>query len=72
MHLVPDWRQAWRWFSVQALAVVMALPLVWLGLPADVKAWVPQSWHIWIFVLLGGAGIIGRVVDQNAKAEPPK
>lgn len=70
MHLVPDWRQAWRWFSVQALAIIMVLPLVWAGLPADVKAWVPPEWHIPIIMLLGAGGIAGRLVDQNKPKEP--
>ena len=67
MRLVPDWHKAWTWFSVQALAIVAVLPLVWLGMPPDVKAWVPEAWHIWIFVGLGISGIAGRVIDQNPK-----
>lgn len=67
MKFVPDWRSAWRWFSVQALAAVMVLPLVWATMPADVKGWIPQSWHVWIFVLLGAAGIVGRLIDQQPK-----
>lgn len=70
MRLVPDWRQAWKWFSVQILAIIMVLPVVWVGLPADVKAWVPQSWQIPILVLLGAGGIAGRLVDQKPKEAP--
>lgn len=67
MRLVPDWREAWRWFSVQALGIVMALPIVWAGLPSDIKAWVPASWHVWVLVAIGAAGIVGRLVDQKPK-----
>lgn len=70
MKLVPDWRKAWSWFSVQALAVIMVLPIVWVGLPGDVKAWVPPSWQFWIFIVLGAAGIVGRVIDQNKAPKP--
>lgn len=65
MKLVPDWKQAWRWFSVQALAAIVALPLVWGMLPSDVKAFLPEGWEPWVLVSLAAAGIIGRVIDQN-------
>ena len=29
-ELVPDWKRAWRWLSVHALAVTGMLPGVWL------------------------------------------
>lgn len=65
MRLVPDWHEAWRWFSVQALAAIIALPIVWVALPADAKGWVPDSWHTPILILLAAAGLVGRLVDQN-------
>lgn len=69
MNLVYDWREAWRWFSVQALAIIAVLPIVWPALPADVRAWVPPEWQPWILVALAIGGIAGRLVDQN-KAPP--
>lgn len=65
MNLVENWRSAWRWFSVQALAALAVLPLVWPALPADVRAWVPPEWQPWILVALAIGGIAGRLVDQN-------
>jgi len=64
-RLVPDWRSAWRWFSVQALAALAALPMVWVSLPADLKAYVPKEWGLAIVCAIAIAGIAGRVVDQN-------
>jgi ABC-type uncharacterized transport system permease subunit len=69
MMLVPDWRKAWRWFSVQALAAIVMLPMVWSTLPADAKAWLPDGWEPWVLMALAVAGIVGRLVDQN-KAPP--
>jgi hypothetical protein len=69
MTLVPDWRKAWRWFSVQALAAIVMLPVVWATLPADAKAWLPDGWEPWVLMALAVAGIVGRLVDQN-KAPP--
>lgn len=68
MTLIPNWRECWRWFSVQALAAIAALPLVWPSLPADVRAWVPDSWQPWILVALALGGIAGRLVDQSKPA----
>lgn len=71
MRLVPDWREAWKWFSVQALTIIMVLPLVWAGLPSDAKSWIPESWHIPIIVFLGAGGIAGRLIDQKPKDPAP-
>lgn len=71
MKLVENWRNAWKWFSVQSLAVLVALPLVWPVLPADVKAWVPPEWQPWLFVTIAFGGLLGRLVDQSKKDAGP-
>ena len=68
MRLVPDWRAAWRWFSVQALAAIVMLPVVWASLPTDVKAWLPDGAEPWVLATLAVAGIVGRLVDQKKTA----
>lgn len=68
MKFVDNWRRAWRWFSVQAFALIIALPLAWAALPPDVKEMMPNSWDKWIFVGLGAAGLLGRLIDQGPKA----
>lgn len=65
MTLVANWRDAWKWFSVQAFAIIIALPMIWMALPPDVKAYVPEGWKPWIMVALATAGILGRVIDQQ-------
>lgn len=65
MKLIPDWRSAWRWFSVQALAAIALLPVVWPTLPPTVTEWVPESWRPWIIVALAVGGIVGRLINQN-------
>lgn len=67
MKLVPNWRESWRWFSVQALVAIAALPMVWAEMPADLKAAVPDGSLMWITVALALAGMIGRVVDQGSQ-----
>lgn len=65
MSLVKDWRLAWRWFSIQALALIALLPMVWSTLPPQVTGWVPEEWRPWIVVVIAIGGIAGRLVDQN-------
>ena len=55
--LIPNWRQAWRMFSVQAQASSVAILGAWQALPDDLRAKVPES------VVLG---IVGRLIDQPA------
>lgn len=68
MKMVSDARKAWRWFSVQSLAVLAALPLVWAQLPEDVRAMLPEGWEPWLLTAIAVGGIVGRMVDQGGKA----
>jgi di/tricarboxylate transporter len=65
MKLVDDARRAWRWFSVQALAVLAVVPLIWGELPPEVTALIPAGWHPYILAGVAVAGIMGRLVDQG-------
>jgi di/tricarboxylate transporter len=72
---VPDVRQAWRWFSMRIFAIIAVVPVVWVGLPADIKALVPDSWDKWIFLSITLAAVIGgigRVTKQDLPEVPPK
>ena len=65
MKIVDDARRAWRWFSVQALAVLAVVPLIWSELPPEVQALVPGEWKPWVLAAVAVAGILGRLVDQD-------
>lgn len=67
-NLVPNWKRAWRWFSVQAMVLSTALLSTWALLPADLKARLPEDVGLWAAVATLAAGVIGRVVDQGPKA----
>lgn len=69
MKLVENWKQAWRWFSVQAFGAVVALPLVWQALPPDVKAFLPDGWQPYVLVGIAAAGILGRLIDQGSAGQ---
>lgn len=65
MTLVPNARRAWRWFSVQALALQGAGAAAWLAVPDDLRAAVPSGWLAAAAIALTVLGILGRLVDQG-------
>ena len=64
MKLVSDWKQAWKWHSMQAMAIAASLPIVWAQLPPDLKNAIPDAWMPWVAGGILLAGIIGRLRDQ--------
>lgn len=64
MKLIPEWKRAWRYFSVHALAISGAIPGAWMSLPDSWKHAVPM----WAMATGAGVaaaiGIVGRIVRQ--------
>lgn len=59
MRLIDDWKQAWRLFSVQAAAVLVALEVAGDYLP-EIKEYLGDDYAKWV-----GLGIIvARVIRQ--------
>ena len=65
--LVKNASKAWRWFSVQAMALQGAAAGAWLMVPDDLRAAVPSEWLAVAAVALAGLGIAGRLVDQGGR-----
>lgn len=65
MKAVNNVKSAWRWFSVQALAVLAVLPIVWPQLPPEVVAWLPDQAKPWLLTAIAIGGIAGRLIDQG-------
>ena len=65
MKLVDDAGKAWKWFSMQALALAAAIQTVWISLPPDVQARVPEEWVSYGTVAVLILGGIGRLVKQG-------
>lgn len=68
MTLIEEWRQAWRWFSCQAMALAAALQGAWAAVPADMKAHIPATLVTAATITLLLAGIGGRLVKQQRRA----
>lgn len=67
MRLVDNARKSWRWFSVQAMTAAAAIQGAWMALPLDLQARIPSDWVDAATVLILVLGVIGRMVDQEAK-----
>lgn len=67
--LVSDWRDAWKWLSVQFAALIAAWPLV----PEDAQATVVSSIasvvgiEVSVPTVLAFMVILGRVLAQGSK-----
>lgn len=64
MKLIPQWRRAWRMFSVQAMTLAGAVQAAWALMPEDLKAQLPAGLVPVVSIVLLVAGIAGRMVQQ--------
>ena len=63
--LVEDWKKAWKWFSVQAMALAVAIQSAWLMIPEDMKASMPKDLVSYATMALLAFGVAGRLVKQD-------
>lgn len=65
MKLVDDWKRAWRWFCMHAMAAALAIQGAWLAIPQDMQQFLhPEVTHAITAILLA-LGIVGRLVKQG-------
>lgn len=67
MRLIPEWRSAWRMFSVQVLVLIGALTAFWQELPPEIVALLPAEIRHWVITGLALAGLVGRLIDQRTR-----
>jgi hypothetical protein len=62
--LVPDWKEAWRWWSVQCAALLAFLDMLYDYIPLLYQYFPnPNGWVRWAAVLF----IMARVLRQQQK-----
>jgi cytochrome b561 len=64
VKLVEDWRAAWKWFSVQGLALLAAAPVLYENFPT-LQGYLPANWFHAGMGILAVLAILGRVVKQG-------
>lgn len=78
MKLVDEWRSAWRWWSIQLnalgnmlLVALLSFPdiaqQVWVALPDEARAMLPERVAYWVPVIILIASGVARLVQQEKK-----
>lgn len=65
LEIIPDWRHAWKWVSVNCMALTLAIDGSWLAIPQDMRDHLPNHIASLITVALMALGILGRFVKQT-------
>jgi hypothetical protein len=65
MQFVDDARKAWKWISVQAMALGLAIQGAWELMPQDLKSGFSDQHVRWVAMTLLVIGIAGRLVKQK-------
>lgn len=67
MKLVNDWKQAWRWISVNCMIIAGAIQAAWMSISDDMKAVIPHNMVEYVTIALLLFGVVGRLVKQEPK-----
>ena len=60
--LIDDWKDSWKFLSVQLAAALALLDTAYEYLPA-VQTYLPEGWVKWLALAI----IVGRVIKQNGE-----
>lgn len=64
MNLVPNWKCAWRWLSIQITAVGIALQAAVLAFPG-IRDWLGDTATHAVGLLILAGIAVGRLKDQT-------
>lgn len=67
VKLIDDWKDSWKFLSVQLAAALALLDTAYEYLPA-VQTYLPEGWVKWIALAI----IVGRVIKQNGERNAVK
>jgi len=62
--LIEDWKQSWKFLSVQLAAALALLDVAYEYLPA-VQSYLPEGWVKWMALSI----IVARVIKQRKDAQ---
>ena len=69
VKMIPEWRRAWRMFSVQAMVASSAIQGTWLALPPDMRSTIDGGVVSALTIAMLVLGIVGRLVYQGIEDE---
>jgi hypothetical protein len=69
-YLVADFKDAWRWFSMQAMALGGVLTAAWMCIPESLKQQAPEWLTTGAVIAIFACGIIGRLIAQPGAGKP--
>jgi hypothetical protein len=64
LRLIPNWRQSWRFFGMQAKATATGMLVSWAALPEKWQQVIPVLWVIVAACSTLVLGAIGRLIEQ--------
>lgn len=70
MKLDPNWRRAWRWYSMHAMTLATALIGAWMAMPEDWREAAPEGVVHGAAIVSLVLGMLGRLVVQAPKDKP--
>lgn len=62
---VAPWRESLRWYSQRVNMALIGVAPVWLALPEDMRAAIPQAWIAAFAATMGVLGFAGRLIAQD-------
>jgi hypothetical protein len=69
MKLVDNWKQMWKWISVNCMAGAIAIQTTWAAIPDDLRASIPHGVVTVVTIAMLIAGIGGRIIKQPGAGE---
>jgi hypothetical protein len=65
MKLVDNWKSAWRWISVHAMAAAAAVQVTWASIDEAMRDKLPDNLVLYLTLALLFLGLVGRLVKQK-------
>lgn len=65
IKLVKGAEKAYRWFSMQAMTIAIALQASWMALPPNLLTHLDANHKTIVVIALLVFGMVGRLVDQG-------
>lgn len=71
VKLIADWRNGWRWLSVQFIALAAVLQTALITFPDELRQYVPAGYMKTAVMLCLAGAFLGRFVNQKGKDNEP-